>query len=296
MGRRFEPDGAHVLSLAEIHKSGDYLTHEKLWSFSLQTPQVEYRNAAHLFTSSRWRGFDWEDIRQTTTTGQVLVIGHDDTLITGEMLMEIQRIHSFKAIFASNLDPSARPLDNVFDLPLGIPNNERQSRTHIVQADQSLVRRAWKASAQLGKKLSPRLYSNFSVRTNPRERQNVLEIVQSLPGVKKGKFQLSKGGRFRDLRNLASSKLVVCPRGHGLDTHRFWESLLVGAIPIVLAHDHCAIIARSYGLPHIALSDWEELRDFSQILEAWEITQSTSWDYSPLSSLYWKSTILAKAT
>jgi hypothetical protein len=256
---------------------------------------VEYRNAAHLFTSSRWRGFDWEDIRQTTTSGQVLVIGHDDTLITAEMLMEIQRIHSFKAIFASNLDSSARPLDYVFDLPLGIPNNERQSRTHIVQADQSLVRRAWKGRA-VRQEFSPRIYSNFSVRTNPRERQEVLEIVQSLPGVKQGKFQLSKGGRLQDLRNMASCKLVVCPRGHGLDTHRFWETLLVGAIPIVLVHDHCAILARSCGLPHIALSNWEELRDFSQILEAWKITESSLWDYSPLSSLYWKATILAKAT
>jgi hypothetical protein len=28
-------------------------------------------------------------------------------------------------------------------------------------------------------------------------------------------------------------KFVLCPRGRGTDTHRFWEILLMGSIPIV---------------------------------------------------------------
>jgi len=285
-----------VLSLREIHKSGDYLTHEKIWAFSLTNADVNYRHAANLFTTSRWRGFDWKDIRETSTSSQVLVIGHDDTQITDEVLEEIQRAHSYRAIFASNLSPNARGLDCVFDLPLGIPNDERHSRTHSIQADQSLVRRGWKAGSKHAGGNPPHLYANFSVRTNPSERQAVFDIVESIPEVTRGVFRLSKRGRLADLVGMARAKLVVCPRGHGLDTHRFWEALLVGGVPIVRHNDHCAILAKQLRLPHIALTEWSQLRNLRFILDEWEKIQDVAWDYSPLTTEYWKSAIIAQTT
>ena len=296
MGRGFEPHGAHVVSLREIHKSGDYLTHEKIWAFSLTHADVSYRHAAHLFTTSRWRGFDWEDIRESSTTSRVLVIGHDDTLITNEVLEEIQRVHSYRAIFAANLSSDARGSEGVFDLPLGIPNDERHSRTHRIQADQSLVRRGWTAGSRRASGNPPRLYANFSVRTNPSERQAVLDIVRSIPEVTRGAFRLSRRGRLADLVGMASAKLVVCPRGHGLDTHRFWEALLVGAVPIVRHKDHCAILAKQLRLPHIALTEWSELRNLRFIVDEWEKIQNVAWDFSPLTTQYWKRAIIAQTT
>ena len=35
------------------------------------------------------------------------------------------------------------------------------------------------------------------------------------------------------LKELSKYKFSLCPPGNGLDTHRVWESLLVGTIPIV---------------------------------------------------------------
>ena len=35
------------------------------------------------------------------------------------------------------------------------------------------------------------------------------------------------------LSHLENSKYVLCPRGNGLDTHRFYETVLMGAIPVV---------------------------------------------------------------
>lgn len=32
---------------------------------------------------------------------------------------------------------------------------------------------------------------------------------------------------------MSNSKFVLCPRGKGIDTHRFYETVLMGAIPIV---------------------------------------------------------------
>ena len=123
MGRRFEPDGAHVLTLLEIHKSGDYLTHEKLWVQALRAPSIEYRNGYFLLKNGRWRGFDWEDVRGQSLAGKVLVIGHSDDDVTSENVADIVSASNPQWIFATNLTTAAKENPRVRDLLLGIPND-----------------------------------------------------------------------------------------------------------------------------------------------------------------------------
>jgi hypothetical protein len=35
------------------------------------------------------------------------------------------------------------------------------------------------------------------------------------------------------MNQMGNSKYVLCPRGNGLDTHRYYEAILMGSIPIV---------------------------------------------------------------
>jgi hypothetical protein len=52
----------------------------------------------------------------------------------------------------------------------------------------------------------------------------------------------------------------VCPMGNGFDTHRFWETLMVGTIPIVKSHDFYDNLLFQYPkLPIIVVKSWEEL-------------------------------------
>lgn len=55
---------------------------------------------------------------------------------------------------------------------------------------------------------------------------------------------------------------IACPRGNGLDTHRFWETLYRQSIPIVIYDQHSENLAKNF-VPHVALMDWSSLRDFS---------------------------------
>ena len=55
---------------------------------------------------------------------------------------------------------------------------------------------------------------------------------------------------------LGDHRLVLCPRGNGLDTHRVWETLYVGRIPVVAASAMDAVFER---LPVIILGSWDEL-------------------------------------
>jgi hypothetical protein len=60
---------------------------------------------------------------------------------------------------------------------------------------------------------------------------------------------------------------VACPRGNGLDTHRFWETLYRGSIPVVIESNWSRNM-QSYGIPIVSLSNWweidEVLGDFQQ--------------------------------
>lgn len=65
-------------------------------------------------------------------------------------------------------------------------------------------------------------------------------------------------------------KFVVCPRGNGIDTIRFWESLYRGSIPIVESSDWAKYF-QSHGIPILVVSSFEEL---------------LSWDESDFSSFW----------
>lgn len=287
MGRGFDPHGAHVTGLEEIHLSGDYLTHEKLWIHSLQNPDLVYRNGNFLTNEGRWRGLEWTDIREEPLDRKILIIGHSDRNVESSLVSEILEKSNPNAILASNLSVAAARNLRVADLPLGIPNDERQSKTHKIQADASLLKKAFSRSHCPSSFLDTQLYANFAVRNNPEVREAAMKAFIDIPDARRGEFVLSKRGRFSDLKAMRESGLVLCPRGAGMDTHRFWECLLVGAIPVVLESDHSARLARALEIPVITIPDWNELRDNRNLEIQWNRIHECEWDFSPLTSKFW---------
>lgn len=77
------------------------------------------------------------------------------------------------------------------------------------------------------------VYMNFNISTYPIERQHVWNLFSDKPWVKIGSIENTLEGRINFLREIKSSWFVLCPRGNGLDTHRLWETLYMGSIPIV---------------------------------------------------------------
>ena len=61
----------------------------------------------------------------------------------------------------------------------------------------------------------------------------------------------------RDYATCASSfKYIAAPRGNGLDTHRFWEALYRGSLPVVIKSKWSQQIA-SLGIPVVEVEDWQ---------------------------------------
>jgi hypothetical protein len=60
----------------------------------------------------------------------------------------------------------------------------------------------------------------------------------------------------KKLADLASGyKFIACPRGNGTDTHRFWETLYRGSIPVV-KKSRWSNSVKAMGLPVLELDEW----------------------------------------
>ena len=73
------------------------------------------------------------------------------------------------------------------------------------------------------------IYVNFASGTNP-NRGKILEKVRSIPGSLVVETKKSWADYLEDV---ARSVFVLSPLGNGIDCHRTWEALILGAIPIV---------------------------------------------------------------
>ena len=80
----------------------------------------------------------------------------------------------------------------------------------------------------------------------------------------------------------AQYKYVVAPRGNGLDTHRFWETLYRGSIPIVL-RSKWAENLQGLGLPHRQVDEWSR----RSILNATH-EHFSQFDPKTISALWWE--------
>lgn len=91
---------------------------------------------------------------------------------------------------------------------------------------------------------------NMYVNINPKTygyRKNVLDILRAK------NFDISENMPYEEyLRDLANHKFCLCIRGNGIDTHRFWESLYLGVIPVVIDNEHTNI---SKFMEYIELTD-----------------------------------------
>lgn len=89
------------------------------------------------------------------------------------------------------------------------------------------------------------------------------------------------------LRETASSIYSFAPRGNGLDTHRLWEALYLGTIPIVKSSSLDSLYS---DLPVLIVSDWNEVNQ-AFLEENYEKIKQGSFAMEKLSTDYWFSLI-----
>jgi hypothetical protein len=85
------------------------------------------------------------------------------------------------------------------------------------------------------------------------------------------------------LNELASCKFVLSPRGNGIDTHRTWETLYLGSIPIVKTS---SLDPMYEGLPVLIVQNFEDITE-RFLEEKYEEMSHTTYNLQRLNSSYW---------
>lgn len=220
-----------------------------------------------------WRGMT---VFPPKNNEQLLISGHSDYGITDELV----NYYTPKIWYTVNKQTSR---NNVHSIPLGITNDSWDSFFHSVYGNLRCMTQVMSESKD-DKNL---VYMNFNIRTFPMEREPVFNMFKNNNWVTVGNIENSIPGRTRFLREIRNHTFVLCPRGNGVDTHRMWETLYMGSIPIV---KHDIAMDDFSDLPICFINDWTEVTP--EFLETEkERIQSGSWNMSKLKMSYWINTI-----
>lgn len=126
------------------------------------------------------------------------------------------------------------------------------------------------------------LVMNFAASTHP-ERQ----VVQELFEKEYYCFRRSKKKYIAYLTDFALAKFILSPRGNGLDCHRTWEALYMGAVPIVKTSPLDPMFK---DLPVLIVKDWKEINE-EMLKETWDAWECPCQEHEKLFFPYWKSLI-----
>lgn len=126
------------------------------------------------------------------------------------------------------------------------------------------------------------VYVNHDISTNPTDRSPAYRVLGGKP------FATTVHGRNpfnfdAYLDDLYHHKFIVSPPGNGVDTHRKWEALYVGTIPI---EKKCPNNTFYTDLPICLIDDWDQLTE--RFLDAeYARIRATAWNLDKLRMSYW---------
>jgi hypothetical protein len=175
-----------------------------------------------------------------------LMIGNSD-INHGDNLKPLAQHPMVKRIFAQNL---TKEVNGAEVLPIGLENRWRAANGLLSFFDKKL-------DVNVERKF--RIMWCFSVHTNPKERvpaTNDLSECQSAD-----KYEDLPRKEHQDaLRQYA---FVASPPGNGLDTHRTWEAMYQGCVPVLL-RSYLADCYWNLGLPVWIVDSYRELANLTE--------------------------------
>lgn len=175
-----------------------------------------------------------------------------------------------KTWYSVNVDYEDKSL---IPIPLGLANN---------YSPKNLLPKEFINNNEENKKKENKLYINLQKNTNLSERKNIYDIFSNFDWVELREPNLSLYEYLNDLKN---HRFVLCPMGNGIDTHRLWETLYSGSIPVTKSHINYSGFK---DLPIIFVNSYEEIT-LDLLLNKYDNLK-----YSGLQKLniqYWKSQI-----
>jgi len=268
-------------NLPELINEGQVITSDGYLEHSLRCSKCVYYKSDAIYSAVQWRGETLGPLikRQRSRYSGPLILGHSDQE-TSKVRSTILYLRGYEQIFGVNVQPYkgfARPI------PIGLTNETDESFLHKLFGDRNLLLRSISES-DLATQFRGSVYGNFSVSTNRRERSGLATLL-----IKNNLIfeepEMSENGRLNFLSNIRVNNFTVCPVGNGLDTHRLWETLYLGGIPIVIRSQFYESLLR--GLPCLFVDNWNQILDRDFLEYHWWEIQQKSYSFEKLSLQYW---------
>ena len=261
----------------------DFITGEKFYQaadliYSPETNEIDYNKQANTFDESRlqpltivylhtvYKNLFFDRIRKLQN--QFIVITHNsDVNITDVSNVPPNVIHWF----SQNVCTKDARLSS---LPIGLENKRWHPE---VQKKNRML-----AKVKTAKRLKNLVYVNHNISTNPVERTPPYDALKGKPfaTIAYG-FNPSNFDTYVD--EVYNHKFVVSPPGNGVDTHRKWETLYLGSIPI---EKRCPNNTFYEDLPICFVDSWDQITESFLNSEHERITH-TQWNLDKLKMSYW---------
>ncbi|CAF3777917.1 unnamed protein product [Adineta steineri] len=177
--------------------------------------------------------------------------------------------------YVSNLNQTN--LQKISPIPIGLANTRwpQGNLDHITFAFKN-HRKPWSYRTTF-------LYVNFAVGTNIVKRTKALSKASPIKNVQIMKEKIT----FETyLEQTGNAKFVLSPPGNGLDCHRTWEALLMGAVPIVLRSELDPLFIKTRS---IIIKDWSKLS--YKFLSSFKFSSDDNYVPDVLYAHYWRETL-----
>lgn len=216
-----------------------------------------------------------------------LITGNSDYGITDELVKLAPK--NIKRWYAQNALSNS---DLLTPIPIGIENKDESFRighgvgwgNRVLEKEDLLSR----ANEVTPNKL---IYANFQVRTNYNHRSIAMRFCKESKSIDWEMPNLSLKEFFN---KILEYKMVVCPIGNGIDTHRLWEVLYSNRIPITVKVGDYKLYNLYKKLPIIILDRYEDLLDIEMIYNQYRHIISKGFDFNLLKQSYWISEVNRK--
>ena len=233
----------------------------------LKLKKLEVKNGDVIFCNSSYLDLLFKYLKRLKKINTLtLITGQSDISITEKIFSnKPKNITKWFAVNVEYNNPDLIPI------PLGLANNYSPKNLRIQDFKNFTSQKVIKEN---------KLYINLRTSTNLKEREYIKNIFinQNWVVIKEPNLSIEEY-----LYDLQKYKFVLCPWGNGIDTHRMWETLYAGSIPITKYH-----IGLTFpNLPIITVNSFKDLNIEFLISES----KKLSHDLNQLNLTYWEKLI-----
>ena len=248
-----------------------YITDESKDGIAYKATSLQIVDGDSIFCRTDYLDELFYLIKKTNKKNLKLITHQTDIDINTKLSQKLPK--NFTYWFGINKNTESK---RVISIPIGLAGNFSGKNLQTKDFDENKIKNFDLKLKEL------KIYVNFQKNTNSLEREQAIDVLKksdksfiSPPNLTKDKYK----------EHLERFAFTLCPWGNGYDTHRVWEALYCGSVPIIKRHYTFQYLEN---LPALIIDDYEELLkiDLDEFIDKFDITK---FDLNKLSIEYWVS-------